>query len=315
MDTAATHLSQGASDNILAIDYTKQTALAALSQVDHIFTDADGTIVQEGAEQFLPDKIDCITKITQCGIGVTVVTGKPIAEAAPLRQTLPPNVPISFICEKGAYSVHFDQTGAWREFILSSAEQEASVADLREQFNDFSKQLVKEHGAHVLGFGWGGSGEHKSALSIDIFSGAPPKGYLALRGAKRDAIKLKDPVLLAQVEQAITDWAHKNRPGWRVVHLGNANTEITPEGTSKSEAIIESSEFGAARSVLLLGDSLNDREMFSLRKTFNGKAHTGLVLHRTASLPLVDNADFVTFGMANCNPLLHAVIHAHQSRV
>ena len=301
-------MEQGAQATLLSIGLDGPSTLEALSQVDHIFADADGTIVDEGTEAFLPDKIELFKQLAKFSIGITVVTGKPLAEAAPLRQSLPAEVPLNIICEKGAYDVHFDTTGAWREFILSSAEQEQTVAELREKFMDFSKQLIATYGSDKLGFGWGGSGEHKSALSIDLFAGQPPKDYLKLRGKDRDAIKLQDPTLIQKVEKDIADWAHQHQPAWRVIHVGNANTEINPGTISKSEAIVESAEFGAARKVLLLGDSPLDKEMFSLRDKFTGKAITGLVLHRKASLPLVDMADFVAFGMANCNPILQAVI-------
>lgn len=310
--TAELLLSTAPNDTLLAIDHTDQQILASLAQVDHIFSDADGTITGEGAEEFTPDKIELIEQLTRLGVGITIVTGKPLAEVAPLRKTMPADLPISFICEKGAYDVHFDKSGAWREFILSSAEQEQAVAELRSKFAAFSQQLINQYGSNRLGFGWGGSGEHKSVLSIDIFAGPPPKNYLALRGADREVLKLKDPVLLNHVEHAITAWVKELQPGWRVVHIGNANTEITPGGIGKSEAIIESAEFADARKVLLLGDSFNDHAMFTLRDKFSSKVLTGLVLHRAASLPLVEQADFVTFGMANSNPILQAVIHARK---
>lgn len=297
---------------LLAIDLTRPDATDALSQVDHIFTDADGTIVEDGHEAFTKDKVELLTAIAQLGIGITVITGKPLAEAVPLRQSLPASVPINFICEKGAYNVHFDTQGAWREFLLSSAEQEESVSKLREAFLTFKQQLIQKYGNDNLGIGWGGSGEHKSALSIDLFAGEPPVNYLALRGAKRDAIKLTFEPLVVQVEHDIAAWVQQQRPGWRVVHVGNANTEISPSEIGKKEAIIESAEFGDARKVLLLGDSPLDKSMLSLHDQFNGKALTGLVLHRKASLPLVDMADFVTFGMANSNPILQATIDAHK---
>jgi len=305
-------LEKGEHSTLLVIDHTQQAAMEALTQVDHIFADADGTIVNEGTEAFLPDKIELIQQLARLGVGITIVTGKPLAEVVPLRQSLPNEVPINFICEKGAYDVHFDTTGAWREFILSSAEQEQSVAELREQFTDFGKQLVNKYGSDKLGFGWGGSGEHKSALSIDLFAGRPPKDYLTLRGAERNALKLKDASLIEQVEQAIANWAQEQWPDWRIVHLGNANTEITPKGIGKSEAIIESAEFGAARKVLILGDSFNDRGMFNLRRKFTARTLNSLVIHRKTSLPLVDLADFVTFGMANGNPILQATLAAHK---
>lgn len=311
--TAERLLDQHNPNTLLAVDLSKAEMAEALAQVDHIFTDADGTIVEDGHEAFTPSKKDLLTKITKLGIGVTVITGKPLAEAVPLRQTLPASVPISFICEKGAYNVHFDSNGAWREFLLSSAEQEDSVLQLREEFLAFKQKLITKYGSETLGIGWGGSGEHKSALSIDLFIGEPPVNYLSLRGAQRDAIKLKYGPLLVQVEHDIAEWAEHRRPGWRVVHVGNANTEISPGGIGKAEAIIESAEFGNARKVLLLGDSPLDKSMLSLHDTFKGKALTGLVLHRKASLPLVDLADFVTFGMANSDPILGALIAARKS--
>lgn len=299
-------------DTLLSIDYTEQQLLETLQQVDHIFTDADGTIVADGHEEFTADKIELFAKIAGCGVGITIITGKPLAEAVPLRQTLPSSIPISFICEKGAYNVHFDKQGAWREFLLSSAEQEESVAELRRDFLQFQNELIKQHGSAKLGIGWGGSGEHKSALSIDLFAGPPPKDYLQRRGAARDAIKLKDEQLIEQIEQSIDDWVEQKRPGWRVVHVGNANTEISPGSIGKREAIIESAEFGAARKVLLLGDSPLDKSMFTLHGAFSGKALTGLVLHRKSGLSLIDMADLVTFGMANSNPILQAVINTHR---
>ncbi|QQS18848.1 HAD hydrolase family protein [Candidatus Saccharibacteria bacterium] len=141
-------------------------------------------------------------------------------------------------------------------------------------------------------------------MSIDVLSASAPQNYLALMGAKRDALKIKDPEILQALEQELTAFVNEHVPGWSIVNLGNANFEITPKAIEKDAAIRATSWYRDVSGVLVLGDSANDKAMFTMKNDAEVSVTAGLVLHREASLSLVDGVDCVSFGMANAYPHL-----------
>lgn len=290
---------------ILAIDTTATEAEQHLARVDHIFTDADGTLVSEGAEMIDQQVAALVKELAEKGIGTTVVTGKPLAEVEPILKAAPA---LEFICEKGAYTVRQGPLGIQKEYLLSSAALEHEIQQFRAKFELYLGTLAKKYN---VGFGWAGSGAHTSMISVDVFAAAPPENYLQLRGPERDALKLHDINLQRQVESEVVAWLQTEKPSWRIVNLGNGNTEIAPPGIEKSHAIEASPAFKTARAVLIMGDSKNDEAMFNVKSTRPDKVINGLVLHRKAGLLLLPHADFVTFGMANCAPLLAATLATH----
>lgn len=281
------------------VDFTK---------IDHIFADADGTIVDDGATKFSEKKIKLFRALSERGIALTVVTGKPLAEVRKLQSSLRSEVPIQFLCEKGAYLAVFDETGEHKKFILSSAELEASVAHLKQLFFDeFAPQMTKKHGVH---FGLSGSGMHTSVLGVDMFASPPPENYLDLIGEVREALKITDPKRISAIEQEITSYIHSIRPEWNVVHIGGANTEIAPPAIEKDKGIMSTDAYHLARHALVLGDSWNDRAMLAMSHTYPAKISAGLVVFRETALPLANEVDFVMFGMANSDPIFEALIDA-----
>lgn len=296
------------SSDILLPRSTEQNFRAELSLVDHVFSDADGTIVVDGTTSFSTEKIELFRQLQSRGIGITVVTGKPLTEVAGLQASLPADVSLNFLCEKGAYLASFDKNGAHKKYVLSSAALETEVAALKRLvFTELAPKLEHKYGVYC---GLSGSGAHTSVLGIDLFSERPPENYLELIGEARDRIKLQDQAAINQCEQAIADFVRERHPDWRVVHMGNANTEIAPGPIEKNEAIKRTHEFQKARRVLVLGDSNNDRAMFALNSEAQSKTLAHLVVSRPASGGLIDLVDSATLGMAHADPILAALIDA-----
>lgn len=294
----------------LAVDDLRER----FASTDHIFTDADGTVVMEGATTFMPGYNEYFQQLHQRGIGVTVVTGKPAEEALGLMSSLPADSHVQFLCEKGAYTLSRDGSGGTtRQFILSSEASEREVAALRAEFFAQADTLAQQasNGEQRVWFGLGGSGAHRSVLSIDLFATQPPANYLELIGAERDALKLTDETLLQAAEQVIEQFVQARHPGWNVVHMGNANTEICPSAIEKDAAILQTPEFAAARTVQVWGDSMNDRAMFGLRSAHPGKVLAGLVLHREKGKALIPEVDMLAYGMANAAPYLQLLLETH----
>lgn len=311
---AATHQAPivADSDTIFSFDNTRLGESIFLD-IDHIFTDADGTVVSEGATVLDPRKATLIRQLHDKGIATTIITGKPYDEVERLHSSLPDDLPISFIYEKGAYELHFGSDGRpVQEYLLSSKELEEAVMRLKQEFMLFSKQLIERYGgsddAPRLGFGLAGSGGHRSILSIDIFSSTPPDDYLGLIGPNREALKLTDKSLWGELLADITTFVRDRQPSWNVIDLGNGNIDITPDVIEKDTAIAANKSFQESRKVLVLGDTENDRAMFRLRQRFGQKVIAGLVYHRERALALLDDVDIVSVGMANADPILTAVL-------
>lgn len=185
------------------------------------------------------------------------------------------------------------------------------MAEPRAQFETEKLEIEAKYevaGRKRVVYGWSGSGRQKSVIGIDIYHGEPPADYLSVVGVEREVMKVKDPELLAHVEADLAAFVERHKPGWRLIHLGNGNSEIAPGGIEKDLAIRQLPEFRQATGVLVMGDSGNDRAMFAMRSV--PKVLAALVLHRERSLELVDEVDLVAFGMANAGPLFELVLAA-----
>lgn len=306
------------SDDIISLHLSASNLRERFAMTDYVFSDADGVLVPEGATIMPAPHAEFITQLAACGVGVTMVTGKPLAEVSRIASTLPAGSPLRFLCEKGAYSVKLAENGKLEKtFVLGSAEHESAVADLREAF--FSAQASKiiedtrsESGEQRVWFGLSGSGDHRSILSIDIYGSEPPSNYTELVGAKRDALKLHDEELLTEVETMIEEWVKVIHPDWRVIHLGNANTDIAPGPIEKDLAILKTLEYQQARTVQVWGDTTNDLAMFRLREQHD-KVIAGLVLHREKGKALLSDVDFASYGMANTDPFFRLLLATHDA--
>jgi len=123
---------------------------------------------------------------------------------------------------------------------------------------------------------------------------------------------LKNTTLLAALETEIREFIDAHYPNWGVIHLGNANFEITPPGIEKDIAVQQTPEFQKARGVLVIGDSGNDRKMLALRR--HDKVAAALVLHNEAMAELTEAVDFITVGLANPYPLFDCLLAAKLSQ-
>ncbi len=296
---------------IVTIGRTDAETRELLESVDVIVTDADGTLLDEGYTTVRDEYVDRITELHYQGVRTAILTGKPFEEARAIIDSSKKPFEVTIVCEKGAYSVEIDEHGeAHKSYLLSSPELEQTVREVREAFIAHLPQLVDTYrradGTPRVGFGWSGSGQHTSVISVDIFDGQPPDDYLDLVGEARDALKLRDPELLDQVQQVLEQFFHSHVPDARVVHLGNGNTEFAPGSIEKDNAIEQSPFFATAHGVLCLGDSFNDMAMFKLAQRHE-HTYAGLIVYREASLALAPEVDFVTTGMANIAPYLQLV--------
>jgi len=310
--TATKLLGADAFSTILSCNHSIDDLLTIFKSTDCIITDADGTVVKEGFTEFPKEYANNIQQLSDKGITSILITGKPYAEVSELVASLPTNSPIRIIYEKGAYYLKPDSTGIMRKtYLLSTPELESNVLELRKLFIEHKTAIESKYrddtGRQLLTLGWAGSGTHQSLLSIDIFAGTLPENYLQIQGTARGDLRLKDPILLAQIEADLQTFVDKFKPGWKLINVGNGNSEITPVGIEKDLAIKQLDEFKNAHGVLVWGDSGNDRKMFDLRRL--PKVHSGLVLHRKTSINLVSDVDFVSFGMANARPFFELLLN------
>lgn len=283
-----------------------------LSRVDYIFSDIDGTLTGEGSKGLPERVVEILGQLRDVGVATILVSGKPHEEILPIMEALSPELHIDAIYEKGAYKLETAGGHISKSYLLTSPEQEQAVAVLRHKLAEHWQYMKAAHAKERISFGWAGSGKHQSVVSIDVFIGDVPEHYGQLTGLDRDQLKLKDVTILSAIEAELRDFITAECPGWIVIHLGNANFEITPPGIEKDIAIRQTTEFRHAQNVLVLGDSGNDRKMFAIRQDQDAKTAAGLVFHNPAAVELVEDVDFVTFGLANPYPLLDRLLAAKQ---
>lgn len=307
----APHSNEAQMDNpmIYSQVYSPDELRQRFARINHVFSDADGTILPEGLHAMPSVYVHLLHKLTKLSIQTTIITGKPLAEVAPIFKAAGNDAPFDVICEKGAYIASITDSNELKiDHLLSSVELEKEVLEARIAWEEFT--FTTQTKSRPYYFGWSGSGHHRSLLSIDIFKEKPPENYLSMTGRSRDALKLTDVTLLKEAESEIEDFFKKFKPEWRIVHLGNANTDITPHLIEKDIALESSELFQKAEGVLVLGDTNNDRAMFDLKKR-NSKVTAGQVLYRHGNIPLIDSSDAVTVGMANCSPYLRLLLETH----
>ncbi len=286
--------------------------LDGFSGIDTVYSDADGTLVPEGAVEFPRTVVDYFKELALRGIETIIVTGKPLTEVEGLVRSLPEDSGVKFMYEKGAYILERTPDGKIQASpLLVSQEDTLAVKALKESFIE-SKRAIEASFGGRLTLGWGGQGTHESVLSIDVLRGIPPEDYLQKTGPERDALKVDDVKLLAEVASAVKDFVRKYAAGWNFVNLGNANFEIAPGAVEKDAAIHVLEKRRGSEAMLVLGDSANDAAMFRLRNDPNMRAMAGLVLHRDSALKLVDEVDCVSFGMANVSPHIRALLAARR---
>jgi hydroxymethylpyrimidine pyrophosphatase-like HAD family hydrolase len=284
--------------------------LDGFSGIDTVYSDADGTLVPEGAVEFPRTVVGYFKELALRGVETIIVTGKPLTEVEGLVRSLPEDSGVKFMFEKGAYILERTPDGTRQASpLLVSEEDTLAVKALKESFIE-SKRAIEASFGGRLTLGWGGQGTHKSMLSIDVLSGIPPEDYLQTTGPERDALKVDDVELLAEVASAVREFVRKYAAGWNFVNLGNANFEIAPGPVEKDAAIRKFKQRRGSEAMLVLGDSANDAAMFRLRNDPNMRAMAGLVLHRESALPLVEEVDCVSFGMANVSPHIRALLAA-----
>jgi HAD superfamily hydrolase (TIGR01484 family) len=299
---------------VLAVDRSEVDVLTALRTVDHVFTDADGTILDQGMTALSDAYCQDIAKLSALGVRTTIITGKPLTEVIRLVSSLPSGLPVDIIFEKGAYYLERSSLGdAQKRYLLATPEIEAQVGEMKKRLEherqSIENKYVDAKGRPLATIGWAGDGTHTSILSIDILVGTPPNGYLEIKADERARLKITDPVLIRQIVDDLQQFVARYQTGWQLVDLGNANIEIAPSLIEKDEAIMSRQDFMSAKGVLVLGDSNNDRKMFRMRRL--DKVYAGLVLHTEKSTLLAEDVDLISFGIANAYPILSLLLAAH----
>ncbi|MBP7858207.1 HAD hydrolase family protein [Candidatus Saccharibacteria bacterium] len=288
--------------------------LDGFSGIDTVYSDADGTLVPEGATKFSNRTVSQIARLGQVGVRMVVVTGKPLSEVLGLVHSMPVGLSADIIYEKGAYRLERNSDGSFEDRLLLATEAETTaVQQLKYRLLEEKGEIESAYvGTDKLTLGWGGQGTHRSILSIDVFEGIPPVDYLTKTGKDRDALKVSDPNLLARVESDLAKFVERHTPGWSLVHLGNGNFEIASKDIDKGSAIQAMQVYRDATGALVIGDSANDLAMFQLRDSSRTPTTAGLVLHRKTALPLTESVDCISFGEANADPHLSLLLAARK---
>ena len=292
---------------------------AELSRVTRVYMDIDGTAVREGETTFDAATIEVFRRANAAGIELCVgPTGKPFAEALPLWRSLPPDVLVDVIIEKGAYRLHRLPNGEMeKRYLLASPQDEAAVATLRRAFypdpsvaedSSIGAKLEREFGVVIVP---AGSGKHEAVLSFDVLKGGSSRDFESFSNAQRRELKVANAHLLERVLERFTQLvAEANIEGLngpRIVHLGNGNIELAPASVEKHLAI--KADLAARPSTMsaVVGDSKNDEPMLRLSRD-REDVHGCLVLHRETAAPLIALVDTVVTGEANVAAFIERIL-------
>jgi HAD superfamily hydrolase (TIGR01484 family) len=295
-----------------------QAAIEALSKVERVYLDLDGTTVTEGAVSLPPGALDAFRMLRDVGVSICLgPTGKPLAEVEPLLVSIPQDIQVDVLFEKGAYRSHSTTRGAER-FLVTLAD-EALMSSLRASF--YSRVELNESdgiaGAIEQEFGVGivpaGSGEHQALISFDLVSLESGRLPSCEDAATRRSRKIFDThisaAIAARLRALLQSMARIDSSAVDIVDLKNGNIELAPRGVGKAEAIRRDLESRGSLNIALAGDSYNDAEMLGLA-TQMGNVQGCLVLFRESSVPLTQLVQCVVFGEANVARYLEVIVAA-----
>jgi len=313
-------------------------AVEFLKGIRQVYTDFDGTILDPGAV-VLPERTQAaILTLHHQGVKVIGVTGKPWAEIADLVQGLPPAFPLEIIFEKGAFFLGRDQFGQpEKRFLLATPEAAQATAQVKGLFwSQWKKEIeraLQQNGQDRIRLELAGTGTHECVFSLDVLDPAlaPSGDAFKTWPGGRDAIKIHDQKIIAQVDDLMTARI-QTIPGFersQAVDLGNSNLEWAPNNTrcriEKDLAVAAHAGFRVQEDALrgkviisappsgpnlaVLGDSGNDRPLFSLAKDFT-RMTAMLVYHQRTPADMLEHAGFAAAGLSNGAALLEAIAMA-----
>ncbi|MCB0331300.1 MAG: HAD hydrolase family protein [Bdellovibrionales bacterium] len=294
------------------------TTTKALRQIRRVYMDIDGTAVPEGATSFSDETIESFRRATRAGIELTVgPTGKPFEEAAPLWESLPTDIPVDVIIEKGAYRMHRDEQGSMTKvYLLASPEEEQAIAQLKAKFYptagmpSIGGKLEEEFGIVIVP---AGSGAHQAVLSFDVLKVGSGRDFQNWSLHERNEKKVTDQALLALVEDRFRELVSKANIAAldkaRIIHLGNGNIELAPEKVEKHLAIRQDILDRGEDAIAVVGDSGNDRPMLELAGQ-GGSISGCLILHREKAIELAPLVDFIVTGEAQVGVFLDQIVQA-----
>ncbi len=304
---------------------------AFFSGVTHACFDVDGTITREGFTNLPEDTIEAFRLLQSVGVEITVgPTGKPLKEIEPLLNSIPSDVKVGVIYEKGSFRL--DETGVPQLLLMSEDERVAMnelsalfYGDKRDLNGEFgftpiARRIKEQFGVEIVP---AGSGEHTN-LSFDVLQGGSRIDWWNFTNEDRKALKLSaknhqslfesiEGELRLQIGRCI-DQHSKRVPqlntirNFRYVDLGQGNIEITAPSVEKDRAV-EAYIVGAPNArVVVVGDSKNDMAMLALNR--NANVHSCLVLHGPQAKALVPLVDSVVFGEANAARVIYEIVTA-----
>lgn len=247
---------------------------AFLTNVDDVFCDLDDTLLLSGTNELGTEVCDEIRALNNREKTVYFVTGKPLEEIQRVINSVPPDLKIKIMLEKGAYYIETGP-GASREPVLLLTTQRIveGIAKLRHDF--FSELVPKLQTKYPIEIGFAGMGTHRSILSIDIYKPGLPGNYLQLTGKERDELKIPGEELRTKIFDEICGWYRRWAHAYGApefanpvaIDLNNANFEFTAHEIEKDIAIATARRKTGNRVAAYLGDSRNDAKAFALSTT------------------------------------------------
>ncbi|MCI5064095.1 HAD hydrolase family protein [bacterium] len=332
-DRAQALLGEGPAAPVLT-RLSQEYARKYLSSVSAVFTDLDGTIIKPGETELDRETKAAVSEADELGIEVVAVTGKPKSEVLQMREKNGENFPLRYLYEKGAFALVPDGNGGVREeLLLATAEMVAATTAAREYFITDLKEAVEESFASErrIRLELAGNGDHQCLLSIDILDPTLISGDFRAVPDGRMSIKIQDQALVTRVAAEVHQRL-QHCTGFETtipVDLGNANIEFAPGG---AETKIEK-DLGVARYLKLpveedghhirlsssaltetptfavLGDSGNDRSLFSIAKQLP-RAHGHLVYHPHTPKELLEHCTFLSSPICSGAKHLQLIIAA-----
>lgn len=291
-------------DRILSTCWSADEGREIFSSIRHIIADADGTILEVGGTEIRPSQLRKIRMLAEQGVQTVILTGKSLQEAMAMFENVDASIPLSVLCEKGAYRiVRGPKNSIKHSYHLSSRDVEKQASRLSriveaEQASIESKYQIRMVPA--------GDGQHESLLSIDIMRMNLPDDYA---DRERSVFKITDRTVVHSVKEHLRSLLDQHDfDDWKITDLGNGNIEIHPSFLSKSAAV-ERELADTDEPALLLGDSGNDRDMFT-EAVKRPHTYTGLVYHAHTPDDLADHADFGTSRVAMGERYFSSILHA-----
>lgn len=295
-------------DTLIFSRWSIPDTMERLEQIDTLYLDLDGTSLEQGATEFPPGFCDKLRLLHRAGVNVIAVTGKPETEIRALMNTVPGDIPLSFIFERGGYRIEraSGESKPAKRLLLANAFTEETAATLKKEIllGETKQSLERRHGIRIVP---AGDGRHQSLISIDILRADAPEKY---EEEPRFDLKVQDRDLLEAVRMNIVAFLRGAAPHWELTDLGNANFELHHRDQTKENGIVSTAEFQSSTGMrMVVDDSANGRGMLRMKHE-HPRMMSGVVYNRHTAPEIVELADVAVAGEATVDVLLQQIIDA-----